>query len=329
MVRTLLRRTQLPKISLRTVFELFVTEPTIALAVCLIVLMSSLNPYFLTVRNFLNVVRQASILGIVTCGVTWVLISGSFDLSVGSIVSLDSVIMMMLLARGVGVVEVIIVGLAVGLGAGIVNGLLIAWLRANPMIITLGTMTFFQGLAFIVSGGRYALVPDGSAFLKIGNAYVGSIAVPSLIFLSLALVMHLILSETAFGRRVYAIGGNEKAAELFGLEVARYRTAMFVATGLASAIAAMVVSARAGGGNAYFFGQGFEFDTITAAVFGGVYLFGGSGSVFRGVLGALLLALLANAQTILGVSVRMQMVVQGVILIAMVGIQVWAARRAI
>jgi ribose transport system permease protein len=308
--------------------ELLAREPVIVLAVFLTVLMSFLNPYFLTTRNLLNVLRASSIIGIVTCGVSWMLISGSFDLSVGSIVSLCSVIMMTQLNAGADPVRVVITGLAAGLVLGLVNGLLIAWLRANPMIITLGTMTIYQGLAFMISGGRYFMIPEGSPFLKIGNAYVGPMAVPSLIFLSLAFIMHVTLSETAFGRRVYAMGGNERAARLVGLKVTRYRTLMYLVTGLTSAISAMVVSARARGGNAYFFGQGFEFDAITAAVFGGVYLFGGRGSVFRGVLGATLLALLANAQTIMGVSVRMQMVVQGIVLVAMVGIQVWAAKRA-
>jgi ribose transport system permease protein len=203
---------------------------------------------------------------------------------------------------------------------------LIAWLKANPMIITLGTMVIYQGMALIVSGGKWARVPDGSPFLWIGNGKLGPIAVPSLIFLSLALIMHLILSETTFGCRVYAMGGNEPAAKLVGLKVTQYRIILFVVTGLTSILAAMVVGARAGAGS-HFAGLGFEFDAITAAVLGGTYLFGGKGNVARGVWGAILLALLANAQTILGIPTPVQLMVQGAVLAIMVSVQVWATER--
>jgi ribose transport system permease protein len=326
MVDTLSRRRLRGKITWQTVSELLLREPEIVLTVSLVLLMSYLSPQFLTVHNLLNVLRQSSINGIVTCGVTWMLISGSFDLSVGSIVSLVSVTVVGMLEKGFGVGEVLMVGLAVGLATGIFNGLLIAWLKANPMIVTLGTQTIYQGFAFLVTGGLYYRVPRDSPFSVIGDGYVGMLAVPSIIFLCVALVMHIILSQTSFGLRIYAIGGNEKVAQLAGLKVMRHRIIMFIVTGLTSAIGAMVLSARAGSGS-HQLGLGYEFNAITAAVLGGVYLFGGKGSIPRGVLGAILLALLANAMTLLGISVRMQLVVQGIILVIIVAIQVFASTR--
>lgn len=326
MVRSLAGKTKRPIFQWLTVLEFLAIEPTIVLTGLLVILMAFLSPYFFTINNLLNVLRQASIIGIVTCGVSWMLISGSFDLSVGSLVSLGSVTMIGMLAKGFGMVEVLLVGLAIGIGAGLINGLLIAWLKANPMIITLGTMVIFQGMALIVSGGKWERIPDASPFLWIGNGKIGPMAVPSLIFLALALMMHLILSETTFGRRVFAIGGNESAAKLVGLKVTRYRVVLFIVTGLTSVLAAMVVGARAGAGS-HFAGLGFEFDAITAAVLGGIYLFGGKGSVARGVWGAILLALLANAQTILGIPTAVQLMVQGIVLAVMVGVQVWATER--
>ena len=326
MVKRLLAQGGQRQFGWRTVWEFLLSEPTLVFTVCLMILMRFLSPYFLTVHNLLNVVRQASIIGIVACGVSWMLISGKFDLSVGSIVSLTCVTMIGMLANGAGTLEVVVVGLLVGVAAGVINGLLVAWLKANPMIITLGTMTVFQGLAFFVGGGYWAKMPNGSPFWWIGNGKVGVLAVPSLLFLGLGLIMHLILSETPFGRRVYALGGNERAATLVGLKVTKYRIILYMVTGVTSAIASMVVSSRAGAGS-HFIGLGFEFDAITASVLGGVYLFGGKGSVARAVLGAILLALLSNAQTILGIPTRTQLVVQGVVLLAMVGVQVWGQKR--
>ena len=192
--------------------------------------MGILNPRFLTVRNQINVLRQSSIDGIVTAGVCWVMISGSFDLSVGAIVSLIRVTMVAMLERGNGIVFTYVYGLGMGLVAGVFNGLLVDRLRANPMLTTLGTMTIFQGVALLTAGGYYCRVPRDSAFNLIADGFVGPIAVPTIIFLGLALVMHLSLSETSLVAGVYAIGEDEKAAKLAGVPVPSYRILMSIAT---------------------------------------------------------------------------------------------------
>ena len=301
-------------------------EPQVLLTVVLVVLTGVLNPRFLTTRNLINVLRQSSINGIVTVGVCWMMISGSFDLSVGAIVSLISVTMVAMLEGGSGIATTIIFGLGIGLATGIFNGFLVGRLKANPMLTTLGTMTIFQGIALLSAGGYYYRVPRNSPFLLIADGFIGPFAVPTIIFLVLALIMHLILSETSLGARVYAIGGNEEAAKLAGVRVPLYRTLMYVATGVCSAVAAMVVSARAGSGN-YFIGLNYEFHAITASVLGGNYIFGGRGSVARGVWGAILVALLNNSLTILGFEPATQLVVQGVVTAGLVAIQVMGRER--
>ena len=321
MEATLSNRTVRGNAALRSVWEFLLREPQLVLTVLLVFFMTLVTPRFLTAHNLLMVLRQASINGIVTCGVCWMMISGSFDLSIGSLVSLISVAAVALLQEGSGVVEPIVVGLAMGLAAGLFNGFLVGWLKANAMLVTLGTLTVFQGFALLTTGGQYFRMPLETPFRLIADGYVGPIAVPSLIFVFVALVMELILSQTPFGLRIYAIGGNEEAAKLAGLKVARYRILMYIATGITSAIAAMVVSARAGSGH-HFMGLNYEFNAITAAVLGGNHIFGGRGSVVRGVWGALLLALLANAQTHLGFDPPLQMVVQGIVTVAIVSVQV-------
>jgi len=315
-------------LSLQRLGQFALAEPTLVLTLGLIILMSFLNPYFLTVNNFLNVFRQASMVGIVTCGITWMMISGSFDLSVGSIVSFVGIVFLTTINAGMAPIGTLVISLSVGFICGVINGLLVARLKANPMIVTLGTLSVYQGLAFLTSGGNYIKVPDDTPWRWIGNGKIGSLAVPTLIFFSLVLVMQLILTQTAFGNRIYGIGGNERAAGLAGIKVSRYRLILYIVTGLCSALAAMIVTIRGGYANNQA-GLGFEFDAITAAVLGGCYMFGGRGSVLRGAWGAILLALLQNALTILGVSPSNQLIVQGVVLVVMVGIQVYVYNRSV
>jgi ribose transport system permease protein len=315
------------KLSFSLLGEFALAEPTLVLTLGVIIAMAFLNPYFLTLNNFLNIFRQAAVVGIVTCGVSWMMISGSFDLSVGSIVSFVGVAFLTMINRGMSVPLIVLLSLLIGVGCGILNGFLISRLRANPMIVTLGTLSIFQGFAFLTTGGAYIKVPNDTPFLWIANGKIGMIAVPTLIFFALAVLMQFILTQTPFGNRVYAIGGNQRAAKLAGIKVSQYSMILYVVTGVCSAIAAMVVTIRGGYANNQA-GLGFEFDAITAAVLGGCYMFGGRGSTLRGLWGAILLALLDNAMTILRISPSNQLIVQGVVLVIMVSIQVYVYNRS-
>jgi ribose transport system permease protein len=229
--------------------------------------------------------------------------------------------------RGMSIPVIVVVSLLLGVLCGVLNGFLISWLKANPMIVTLGTLSIFQGLAFLTSGGYYIKVPDDTPFLWIANGKIGPLAVPTLIFFGLAILMQWILAETPLGSRIYAIGGNERAARLAGVKVTQYRLILYIVTGLCSALAAMIVTIRGGYANNQA-GLGFEFNAITAAVLGGCYMFGGKGSTLRGLWGAILLALLGNAMTILKISPSDQLIVQGFVLIIMVSVQVYVYNRS-
>lgn len=300
---------------------LLIREPWILVAFTLIVGMTYASPHFLTIENLLSVLRQAAIVGVLACGVSWLLISGTIDLSIGSLVSLISVASVGLLQAGWGTPEVIIAGLTIGLAAGLANGICVGYLRANPVIVTLGTLSVWQGLAYLVTSGQSFVVTTGSPYLLIGDGKIGLLAVPSLILIVVATAMHLILSRTPFGQRTYAIGSDPRAADLAGLHVARNRLAMFLISGSTAAVAAFIASARAGSGD-FQTGKGLEFLGIQAAVLGGVYLFGGRGNTLRAILGAVLLTLLFNAQVILGLPNSVQLIVQGAIVVGIVAAQV-------
>ena len=210
------------KLSFSLLGQFALTEPTLVLTLGVVIAMAFLNPYFLTLNNFLNIFRQAAVVGIVTCGVSWMMISGSFDLSVGSIVSFVGVAFLTMINRGMSVPLIVLLSILIGVGCGILNGFLISRLRANPMIVTLGTLSIFQGFAFLTTGGAYIKVPNDTPFLWIANGKIGIVAVPTLIFFTLAVLMQFILTQTPFGNRVYAIGGNQRAARLAGIKVSQY-----------------------------------------------------------------------------------------------------------
>lgn len=311
------------------VLQLIKNNLGIIIFIVLIISTAFINANILSVDNLLKVLRQTSIIGIITLGVSWMLISGSFDLSVGSIVSLVNVAVIWMIVSGYGTFLAIVAGIVIGLLCGLVNGLLVGWLKVNAMICTLGTLTVYQGLALMVSGGRYLRIKEGNrAIAVIGQGSLLGIAIPIWIFLILTIIMYSILSKTIFGKRIYLIGDNENSARLVGIRVAPIRIITYMVTGITSAIAGIIISGRILFGY-HFVGLGFEFDAITAAVLGGVYLSGGIGTVGHAVLGAGIISYLANAQTIIGVDVYTQMLIKALIFLLVVGIQANIKRRSL
>ena len=313
----------LPVVVMR-VWAVLLRRFELVLLVVLAIIFPLLAPNFATVSNWLNIFRQAAVIGIVTCGVSWLLIGGTFDLSVGSIVSLVAVSVGTMLANGIPIPVAILLALLVGIAAGSFNGLAVAKLGGNPVIVTLGSLTLFQGLTFMITGGQFVRVDRFADFLVIGRGVLLGIGYPVWIYLGLVVVMHIVLARSRFGRIVYMIGSNERAARLSGIDVTRYRFALFAVSGFTAGLAAILLTSRVANAS-WFAGAGYEFTAITAAVLGGVALFGGSGSVGRAVIGGIILVMLANAQTIMGVPIYAQSFVQGVVLVAVVSLQV--ARR--
>jgi ribose transport system permease protein len=275
-----------------------------------------LTPHFLTVSNLLNIVQQTSINAIVAAGMTFVIISGGIDLSVGSIVALSGVALGALLQDGQPAAVAIPAALAAGIGCGLVNGLLISFGRLPPFIVTLGMMSVARGAALVFTEGR-PVSGFGDGFRWLATGSVGFVPAPVLVMLMVYAVAHLVLTRTTFGRYVYAIGGNEEATRLSGVAVRFHKTAVYGVAGLMSAVAAIVLTARLNSAQPIA-GMMYELDAIAATVIGGTSLLGGEGSLGGTLIGALIMGVLRNGLNLLGVSSFLQQIVIGVVIVAAV-----------
>jgi ribose transport system permease protein len=287
-----------------------------ALAALLIIaaVIALLEPQFFTPSNLLNIGRQASVLVIVACGMTMVILSGAIDLSVGSAIALCSVVGASL-ATNVGLSAPLTIAMMIGLGAviGAVKGALIAWGGINSFIVTLGMMTVLRGMALIFTGG-YPIsgVPDAVRF--VGFGVVGGVPMPLIVAAIVFVVVALILSKTVLGRHIYAIGGNETSSHIAGVPVSLTKLMVFVVSGALCGLAAVVLLGRLGAGLPTA-AQGMELDAIAAVILGGSSLFGGRGSVFGTLFGALILAVLQNGLNLMGVNSFIIQILSGVIII--------------
>ena len=287
-----------------------------ALAALLIIaaVIAVLEPQFFTSSNLLNIGRQASVLVIVACGMTMVILSGAIDLSVGSAIALCSVVGASL-PTNVGLGAPVTVAMMIGLGAviGAVKGALIAWGGINSFIVTLGMMTVLRGMALTFTGG-YPIsgVPDAVRFLGFG--VVGGIPMPLIVAAIVFVLVALILSKTVLGRHIYAIGSNETSSHIAGVPVSLTKLMVFVVSGALCGLAAVVLLGRLGAGLPTA-AQGMELDAIAAVILGGSSLFGGRGSVFGTLFGALILAVLQNGLNLMGVNSFIIQILSGVIII--------------
>nr|WP_246208725.1 ABC transporter permease [Anaerotalea alkaliphila] len=265
--------------------------------------------------NLMNIIKQASVNGILAMGMMFVIISGGIDLSVGSIVALTGVVAASFAHPGEYPFLVPVV-LALGLGAliGLLNGVGVAYGNIPPFIVTLGMMTIVRGLALIVSKGS-PVFGVTAAFENIAGAFVLEV-VPLLVvyFLVVTGASAFLLNKTVFGRRVYAVGGNEVSARFSGIDVQRIRLAVYTISGLLAGLAGLVLASRTVSGNPTA-GQSYELDAIAAVIIGGVSMSGGSGKWYGTVIGALLIAVIGNGLDILNVSSHYQLVIKGAIII--------------
>ena len=276
-----------------------------------------LTPTFLTSQNILNVGRQVSVIAILAAGQTFVILAAGIDLSVGSLVGLTGVV-----AAGValqaGVGAGLLAGLGVGALAGLVDGLAIMLIRIPDFVVTLAMLSAARGLDLIYSGGEPISV-NSPTFVFLGGGYIGPIPVPIVIMLAVFAVSYVVLRYTVFGRYVYAVGGNRRAAAYSAINVRRVRIAVYVISGLLAGIAGVVLTGRLATADPQA-GVGYELDSIAAVVLGGTSLFGGEGSVARTLLGALILGVLSNGMNLLDVSPFYQQVVEGVVIVLAVAI---------
>ena len=272
-----------------------------------------LTPYFMTVSNLLNIAEQTSINAIVAVGMTFVILSGGIDLSVGSIVALSGVVLGSALQGGQPVPVALLLALVVGLACGLGNGALISWGGLPPFIVTLGTMSIARGAALLYTEGRPVSGFD-AAFRVLATGRVGFIPAPVIAMVVVYAIAHFGLTRTTFGRYVYAIGGNEEATRLSGVAIRFHKTMIYGVSGLMSAAAAVILTARLNSAQPIA-GMMYELDAIAATVIGGTSLMGGDGSLGGTLVGALIMGVLRNGLNLLGVSSFIQQLVIGAVII--------------
>ena len=274
---------------------------------------------FLSVSNILNILVSSSIIGVVVVGMTFVIIGGGIDLSVGGLVALSSVWATTLASQQLGAWAMVACALLVGMGAGLLNGLLISVGRLVPFIVTLAMMVASRGLAEAMSGKKTQLVTVDS-INNIATSDVFGIPVLVIIFAAVVLAGWILLNRTTFGRRTFAVGGNTEAARLAGINVSRHTVLLYVLSGLCCGIAAiMLVSLTTTGSSTH--GDLYELDAIAAVIIGGTLLTGGKGTLVGSVLGALVFTTLTNIFVLNNLAIEVQNIAQGLIIIAAVLLQ--------
>ena len=289
--------------------------------ILLLAIISFFAPRFLTYRNIMLVLTQVAIMGVMACGLTLMLIGGNFDLSIGSQLSLSTVIVVSLHDK-IGPLPAIAIALVVGCGIGAINGYLVGFQKLTSLIVTLGMLPVVQALTLIYSGGTYSQIANPEApFSFIGRGFLWGIPMPFIIFAVTAIVFGVILQKTIFGRRLYAVGGNRVGSWFAGVRDDWVIFFTFVITGLTAAMGGIMMGSRLMSAQNYL-GKDYELTVLSAVILGGTSLYGGSGGIFKTVIGVLILGFLANGFIHLGLPYYTQMLAQWGIIIAAVWLDV-------
>jgi ribose transport system permease protein len=297
----------------------------VVLIVILIVVMSIVSPYFLSLANFRAMAVGLVPTGVIVVGMAILLVSGGFDLSVGSVLALASTVCALLMIADTPILIAILATLLLGACIGLINGLLVTGLAINPLVATLGTMSVARGLALVFTEG-FSLSSLPPSFGLVGNTNL--LGLPPIVWLMILLVAlgDFLLRRSTFFRQIYFIGSNERAARLSGISVDRVRVVAYVLTSALAALAGIMLASRLMSGTPTA-GNGLELQVLAAAVIGGASLRGGEGTVLGAFLGAVFVALINNAMTMLAVSIYWQMIVTGAVLVAAVAIDMVGRRR--
>lgn len=283
--------------------------------IAIIAIITILNPGFLAVSNLMNVLRQVSINALIAFGMTFVILTGGIDLSVGSILALTGALTAGMMASGIDPIFAMLVGLLLGAALGAINGLIIAKGKVAPFIATLATMTIYRGLTLVYTEGRpISGLGDNVPFQMLGKGYFLGIPVPVVTMIISFGILYFVLKKTTFGRRVYAVGGNEEASILSGINTGRIKIYVYSLVGLLAALASIILTSRLNSAQPTA-GQMFELDAIAAVVLGGTSLTGGRGWIVGTLIGALIIGVLNNGLNLIGVSSFFQQVVKGAVIL--------------
>jgi ribose/xylose/arabinose/galactoside ABC-type transport system permease subunit len=300
----------------------------------LIIVFSLTSPFFLTLNNVVNIVRQISLLGIMAVGMTMVIVSGEFDLSVGSIYGMAGIILALLMTSGVPIWLAVVIALVSGATAGVLNGALTTYGRVPSLIVTLGMLNIARGFALVLSGGlnigiskRTVSDPLLDAFMFIGRGKIWGIIPPMTIaFVVVVLIGVVFFHKNIIGFRMKAVGGNPDAARVSGINVKLIKIIAFMISGILAALGGVINISFLSNATGIL-GQGLELDVIAATILGGTSLTGGEGTIAGTVIGVLIIGVLRNGLVLVGVSPFMQMMIIGGVLIAAVAMDMWSRRK--
>jgi len=292
----------------------------------IVIILSILSPAFADTRNFINIFRQATINGILATGMMCVILTGGFDLSVGSVVGFSGIIAALFAQGDYPIVVPILLAVSAGALIGLLNGVCIAYLSIPAFVVTLGTQSLIRGLAYLASGG-FPIFGVSSTYEKIAGGLIFN-AIPFLViyYLLIVTLFGFILSKTVYGRRIYMVGGNEAAAEVSGINVKRIKMSVYGICGLLAGVAGCLLTSRTISGTPIT-GMGYELDAIAAVVIGGISLSGGSGKWYGSMIGALMLAVISNGLDIMRVPSYYQLLLKGAIIIVAVFLDVQSKKK--
>lgn len=295
----------------------YMSELTTVIAlIILMTVITIINSNFLTANNLLNLLLQVTSNALIAFGMTFVILTGGIDLSVGSILALSSALTAGLLGSGMPVTLAILISLILGCILGMMNGLLISYGKLAPFIVTLATMTIFRGATLVYTNGNPITkgLSDTFLFQFLGQGYIVGIPFPVIIMFIVFIVLYVLLHKTAFGKSVYAIGGNEKAAYISGVKLNKVKIIIYSISGIMASISGLIITSRLSSAQPTA-GASYEMDAIAAVVLGGTSLSGGKGRILGTLIGALIIGVLNNGLNIIGVSAFWQQVVKGVVIL--------------
>ena len=293
--------------------------------VVLCIAISMATPTFLSKQNVLNLLRQSSIIGIISAGMTFVIISGNFDISVGAVAALSGVIVMRLATTGTNLFLAIIAAIVVCAIIGLVNGIMVAKVNVPSLIATMAMVTIVRGILLMITGG-YPITQTIPMLDSLGNGYFLGIPMPVIVFILVVIVSYIVLTQTKFGRHVYSVGGNQDASKLNGINVDSQKIKVFIINAVLAAIAGLVLTGRLGTASPVA-GDSYDMDAIASVVIGGTSVSGGSGSVLKTIIGVLLMSVINNSFNLLGIDIFFQYIFKGLIILVAVGFDSYSKKK--
>nr|WP_280520323.1 sugar ABC transporter permease [Lactococcus nasutitermitis] len=295
---------------------------TLIALIALMIIITAINPNFLTTNNLLNLLLQVTANGFIAFGMTFVILTSGIDLSVGAILALSSAISAGLIAQGMPLPLAVLIAILLGGFLGAINGLLVAYGKLAPFIVTLATQMVYRGATLVFTNGNPITKHMSGFFLAyIGQGYLFGIPFPVILMVIVFIILYILLHKTAFGKSVYALGGNEKAAYISGVKLNKVKVIIYTISGVMSALSGLIITSRLSSATPQA-GTGYEMYAIAAVVLGGTSLMGGKGRMTGTIIGVLIIGVLNNGLNIIGVSAFWQQVIEGIVILIAVLVDV-------